>query len=189
MAKDVKVSWAYSEIKSSNLTKLGDVDFYRSLPGMEEHLRTSDGRIPGGSPDSNQIILWGGTAVGIESYAKCLLTHDLDSEANDTVYLESQREESKSCSGPAFKRNVSVCQGELRRVSNGLATSPRCKMQSQLKSGRSSVYKLCKPLEWCRSVKRLMKRRRGKLQVMTENCRKISCYARQEFHLMTELSA
>jgi len=31
--------------------------------------------------------------------------------------------------------------------------------------------------------------RSAKFQVMAENCRKISRYARQEFHLMTESSA
>src|SRR5688572_29001707 len=61
MANELRVSWRHSETDKRFLN-LGDVDFYRSLPGMTENMKTTDGRLPGGS-DTNQVIFWGGTAV------------------------------------------------------------------------------------------------------------------------------
>jgi hypothetical protein len=62
MAKEIKVWWNYSETSGYD-EHLGDVQFYRSLPGMAERIRTSDGRIPMGGPDPQSIIYWGGSAI------------------------------------------------------------------------------------------------------------------------------
>jgi hypothetical protein len=61
MAKDIEVSWSYSEVKGD---PLHDVAFYKSLPGMTERYELSDGQSgKGGGPGFQQLIYWGGSAV------------------------------------------------------------------------------------------------------------------------------
>jgi hypothetical protein len=63
MAKDIKVSWGYSETRRDPLP---DETFYRSLPGMTENERyeLSDGvKGKGGGPEFQQLIFWGGSTV------------------------------------------------------------------------------------------------------------------------------
>ena len=59
MAKDVKVSWTYSETISAY--KNGDVHFYQSLPGSKTE--SMKGGPPSGGPDFNPIIFIGGSAI------------------------------------------------------------------------------------------------------------------------------
>jgi len=59
MAKDVKVSWSYSETIAPY--KNGDLHFYQSLPGSKTD--SMKGGPPIGGPDFNPIILMGGTAL------------------------------------------------------------------------------------------------------------------------------
>jgi len=63
MAKDIKVSWGYSETRRD---PLHDTAFYRSLPGMTENeqYHLSDGvKGKGGGPEFQQLIYWGSSAI------------------------------------------------------------------------------------------------------------------------------